>query len=275
MVAATQTITRAAGSFITDGWEVGMTGVFNTAGTNSNVTFTVSAVSALVLTGTVGTDSILDEGSTSHTLCAYLPQLFTLSGSNNRFYNLYFINEASHALNVGAVLITGNRNSFTSCHFNSTGALQSAAAGLYAVCVSASQVQFYNCWFGNNSIARSSTNGNILLGVSTTQIGQDFFTDCYILSTSTTAGHGAILVTNAATLGGWVQFKRCSFVNWLSGAITALTTAIIGATPDNCGIFLQDCAMVGWAAWSANNDKFVTTNAAGAAGTGGIGGTLV
>jgi hypothetical protein len=271
MAATPQTITRGAGSFITDGWEVGMTGVFDTSGTNSNVSFTVSAVSALVLTGTVGTDSILDETSTSHTLCGYFPALITVSGENNRFYNLYFYNGASHVLNVGAVAVSANRNLFVGCHFNSGGTLQSAAAGQYDVRVSSSECRFVDCWFGNNNTLRSgAANGNINLGLSTTQIGQNFFEDCYILSTSATASHGALKVIDAATLGGWVQFKRCSFVNWASGAITALTTAIIGATPNNCGILLQDCAMIGWAAWGANNDKWATSNAAGAAGTGGI-----
>ncbi len=275
MNATAQTITRASGSFISDGWEVGMTGVFDTSGTNSNVTFTVTAVTALVITGTVGTDAILDETSTSHTLCGYFPQLITVSGQNNTFVNCYFINEASHALNLGAVLVTGARNEFVNCHFNSVGALQSADAGLFDMQISSSECQFVRCWFGNNNVLRSAANGNIVLGVGTTPLGQNFFENCYILSTSSTAGHGAILVTDAATLGGWVQFKGCSFVNWASGAITALTTAIIGATPNNCGIFIDPtCGMVGWSAWSANNDTFVTCGAAGAAGVGGIGATI-
>jgi hypothetical protein len=270
-----QTITRAAGSFITDGWEVGMTGVFDTSGTNSNVTFTVSAVSALVITGTVGTDAIQTETSTSHTLCGYFPALITVSGSNNKFYNLYFINEASHVLNVGVVAVSGNRNVFGNCHFNASGTLQSAAAGQYDMRISSSECQFVRCWFGNNNTLRSgAANGNINLGLSTTQIGQNYFEDCYILSTSATDTHGAIKVIDAATLGGWVVFKRCTVMNWASGAITALATAIIGATPNNAGILLQDCGMVGYAAWGANNDKWATTNAAGAAGTGGIAGVI-
>jgi hypothetical protein len=275
MDADAQTITRASGSFITNGWKVGMTGVFDTSGTNSNVTFTVTAVSALVLTGTVGTDGILAETSTSHTLCGYFPSLITVSGSNNRFYGMYFINEASHVLNVGAVAVSGNRNKFVDCHFNSVGVLQSAAAGQYDVRVSSSEVQFVRCWFGNNNVARSgAANGNINLGLSTTQIGQDYFEDCYILSTSTTSTHGAIKVIDAATLGGWVVFKRCTVLNWLSGNKTALSTAVIGATPNNCGILLQDCGMVGYAAWCANEDRVYTTNAAGAAGVGGIADTI-
>jgi hypothetical protein len=273
MTATTQKITRAANSFITDGWAVGMKGIFDTSGTNSDVTFTVTAVSALVLTGTVGTDAILDETSTSHTLCAYAPYLIDVSGSNNRFYNTYFITEANHVLNCGAVSVSANRNEFVNCHFNCVGALASADATLYDVRVSSSEVQFRHCWFGNNNVLRSSTNGNILLGLSTTQIGQDFFEDCYILSTSATTGHGAIKIANAATLGGWVTFKGCNFLNWASGAITALTSVIIGATPNNCGIYIDATSgSVGYDDWGANNDKWACAAAAnaGTAGDGGL-----
>jgi len=54
----------------------------------------------------------------------------------------------------------------------------------------------------------------------------------------------------------------------LSGAETALATIIIGATPNNCGLLLDRCASVGYAAVGANNDKWFTTAAASAAGTG-------
>ena len=276
VVAATQTITRAADSFITDGWKVGMTGIFDTAGggANQDLPFTVTAVSALVLTGTVGTDGLQNQSGRTSTLRGYFPYLIDVSGSNNRFYNMYFINEASHVLNLGCVSVSADRNLFEKCHFNNVGTLQAADAGLYDLRLSSSECQFERCWFGNNNTARSQSSGNILLGLSTTAIGQDFFSDCYILSTSTTSGHGGIKLADAATLGGWVQFKRCSFVNWLSGALTALTTVVIGATSNNCGILLQDCAVVGWAAWAvASVHKTYVTAATNTVGTGGIGTT--
>ena len=273
--ATTQTIVRAdGGSFITDGWKVGMTGIFDVANAgNASRTFTVTAVAALTLTCTAG--DILLEGATSRTLCGYFSYLIDVSGSDNRFVGLYFINEASHVLNVGAISVSGARNRFDNCHFNTVGALQSADAGLFDVRVSASENHFYDCWFGNNNTLRSAASGNILLGLSTTSIGQDFFTDCYILSISVTNGHGGIKLADAATLDGWVQFKRCSFVNWASGALTTLTTLVVGATENNCGILLQDCAVVGWAAITLTGvHKVFTSNATGAAGIGGLAGTL-
>jgi hypothetical protein len=276
MVATVETITRSTGSFITDGWKVGMTGVFDTSGANSNKTFTVTAVTALVMTGTVGTDTLASDGPTTHTLCGYFPYLIDISGQNNRFFNLSFINAASHVLNVGAVSVSGARNLFSNCHFSSENALASATAtGLYDVRVSASEIQFFGCYFGNNSILRASACGNILLGLSTTAIGQVFFTDCTILSTSATIGHGGVNLADAATLGGWVVFKRCTFINWASGALTALTTLVIGATQNNCGLLFQDCGIVGWAAITLTAvHKVFTTNATGAAGIGGVGNTL-
>ena len=270
VVAATpQTITRPSGSFIADGWVVGMTGIFDTTDTNSNKTFTVTAVSALVLTGTVGTDDLATDASAVNVLRGYFPYIINVTGSNNRFYNMYIINECTHVLNIGALAVAGNRNKFVNCHFNTVGALQSASADQFDVRVNASENVFDHCWMGNNNVARSgAANGNIVLGLSTTQTGQNFFELCYILSTSTTATHGAIKVANAATLGGYVVFDRCKFINWLSGAETALATIIIGATPNNCGLLLDRCASVGYAAVGANNDKWFTTAAASAAGTG-------
>lgn len=46
----TGTITRTTGSFLADGWEVGMTGTIVDAGANNGVTFTVTVVVALTLT---------------------------------------------------------------------------------------------------------------------------------------------------------------------------------------------------------------------------------
>ena len=257
--ATVETIVRSAGSFVTDGWEVGMTGIFDNSDTNANVTFTVTAVSALTLTGTVGTDLILTDSSAVNVLQGYFPYLINVSGANNRFYNLYLINESSHASNVGALAVSGARNVFVNCHFSSNNTLGSAAVGCYDVRLSASENQFVRCWIGNNNTARSgAANGNIHLGLSTTQIGQNVFEDCYILSYSVTTTHGAVKVADVATLGGWVTFTRCKFINW-NNAKTYMATIIIGATPTNWGILLDHCSSVGYTAMSANDDMSFAT----------------
>jgi hypothetical protein len=206
---------------------------------------------------------------------SYCAPLIVVSGSNNSFYNLHVSNGSADAAALGAVQVTGNRNYFNNCHLlGASNATPAAVAGCYDLDLVASECVFDNCYFGTNSTLWAANNAAIMLGSSTTQIGQNFFNHCKVISNSATAGHGAINVANAATLGGWVQFSDCTFVNWQSGAITTLTAAIIGATPDNCGILLHNCGMVGWQAWGANNDKWATDNATGAAGIGGIANTI-
>lgn len=197
------------------------------------------------------------------------PVLITLSGENNHFENIYLINGGTDNAAIGVMTITGNRNSFYNCHFSQNGLTRTPQATDSDLTLVSSECTFERCFFGNNNTIRSGVAaGNIILGNSTTQIGQNYFRDCYVLSYSATSTHGAIKIANAATLGGFVVFDRCKFLNWNSGAQTALATIIIGATPNNLGLLLDRCASVGYSAVGANDDTWFTTAAASAAGTG-------
>lgn len=203
------------------------------------------------------------------------PVLITVSGENNHFENIYLLQGGTDNAAIGCLKVTGNRNSFYNCHFSQNGATRTPQATDYDLTLNASECTFEKCFFGNNNTIRSgAAAANIILGVTTTQLGQDYFKDCYILSYSGTSTHGAISVANAVTLGGYVVFDRCKFINWNSGAQTALATIIVGATPNNCGILLDRCASVGYSAVGANNDTWFTTAAASAAGTGTIANTI-
>ena len=270
------TVVRTLGSFITDNWAVGSTGYCTssgTASTNNAATFTVTAVTALTLTFTETFTAQTAAECGTVVLTGYFAPLITISGENNRFFNLHIVNGSTLVQGIGGVSVQANRNYFKNCHF--IGASNATAAAVattqFDIEAAASELQFDDCYFGTKSTIYAAANAHIKLGISTTQIGQVFFNRCKVISYSATAGHGAIIVTNAVTLGGWITFSDCTFSNWNSGAITALTTVIIGATPNNCGIFLHNCGEIGWAAWGANDDKWVTDNAAGAAGVGGIG----
>lgn len=267
---AAHTFTRTTGSFITDGWKIGLTGIDSSAGANNGAMFTVTNVTATAITFSETFSAV---SVATVTLKSYCAPLIKITGSNNAFYNLEIVNQGTITADTGGVSIQANRNYMKNVHIIGAGSTLAAALATYQfdLEVDASECTFDDCYFGTNSTLYGAANGHIKLGNSTTGIGQDFFNHCHVISNSATAGHAAIWVTNAATLGGWVQFSDCTFQNWQSGAITALTVAIAGATPNNCGIFLHNCGEIGWAAWGANNDKWVTDNAAGAAGIGGIG----
>lgn len=197
------------------------------------------------------------------------PVLITVSGENNHFENIYLIQAGTDNAAIGCLKVSGNRNSFYNCHFSQNGLTRTPQATDYDLTLMSSECTFERCFFGNNNTIRSgAAAGNIILGNSTTQIGQNYFRDCYVLSYSATSTHGAIKIANAATLGGFVVFDRCKFLNWNSGAQTALATIIIGATPNNLGLLLDRCASVGYSAVGANDDTWFTTAAASAAGTG-------
>jgi hypothetical protein len=203
------------------------------------------------------------------------PSLITVSGTNNHFENIYLINEGTDNTAIGCLVVSGNRNSFKNCHFSQNGATRTPQATDNDMTLYSSECTFEHCFFGNNNTIRSgAAAGNIVLGNSTTQIGQNYFKDCYVLSYSATSTHGAIKIANAATLGGYIVFDRCKFINWNSGAQTALATIIIGATPNNCGLLLDRCASVGYTAVGANDDTWFTTAAASADGIGTIAASL-
>jgi hypothetical protein len=278
---ADHTISDSASGFLTAGFEAGDVIYVDTNSDTNDGTFTISAVTAGTITTTTGSTHVTTESAAtagSTTIISYCAPMITITGENNAFYNLHFTNGGAITAALGGVSIQANRNYFKNCHF--IGASNATAAAVattqFDVEVAASEIVFDDCIFGTNSTLWAAANGHIKLGKSTTQIGQVFFNRCKVISNSATSGHGAVFVTDAATLNGWIQFDGCSFVNWQSGAITALTTAVVyAATPANCGIFISPtCGMVGWAAWSPNNDKFVTCGAVGAAGTGGIGSTI-
>jgi hypothetical protein len=270
------TIVRTSGSFITTGWQVGMTGYCTSAGTasaNNAATFTLTKVEALTLTfSETFTAQTAGECGTV-VLTSYCSPVIAITGSNNAFYNLHIVNGGSLVCDTGGVSIQANRNYFKNCHIigASTTASGALATSQFDVEVDASECTFDDCYFGTNSTLYGAANGHIKLGISTTAIGQDFFNRCHVISNSATSGHAAVWVTNAATLNGWIQFSDCTFVNWQSGALTTLTVAVAGATANNTGILLHNCGMVGWQNWAGTDDKVFTTNAVGASGTGGRG----
>ncbi len=264
-------VTDSASGFLTAGFEAGdtilCTATDGTAITSLNLVASVTA-STMTLTDVVTANA----APGAATMSTHSRPMITVSGRGNYFKNISFINGGTVATDDGAVYVSAVDNCFEDCYFNgATSATVAAETTAYDLTVVTSECRFKGCIFGSNATDRAEANAHIVLGNSTTAIGQVYFEDCRVISCSNTAGHGAISVANAATLGGYVEFANCRFINWYASVNpTALTTVIIGATPNNCGIALPNSYEIGWAAWGANNDTWFTGNAAGAAGTGGI-----
>lgn len=208
---------------------------------------------------------------------ADLAYLIDVQGQNNRFINVELKNFGDANTALGSLKVTGSRNRFVGSHIvgcgHATPAAVAHAAGTslggHDLNLGASLNRFENCIFGDNTIIRAAANANIVLSA---QQSKNDFIDCRIMSYSATAGKGAIALYAANALNGWITFKNCSFTNWNPGAVTAHTSVLIGATPNNCGILIQNCGMIGWALWDSatGNDKVYITHGAGHA-TGGLG----
>ena len=265
----TTTITDTRSGFLTQGYQVGdavlVTAAAGTAITALNV---ISAVTASTITLTNAVTANATPGVSI--ISTHCRPLINLTGRGNSFINIGFAQNGDTQTDDGAFLCAGVDNYFEGCYFNSTNTVATAYDTAYDLTLNKSECLFKNCTFGSNATKRASSSAHIVLGVSTTAIGQNFFEDCRVISWSATAGHMAVKITNALTLGGWIQFKNCSFVNFDSGAATALTAAIGGTDTNGMGLLLCKCSMVGWAVWVDTGWDNVYTDVPASYAAGGV-----
>lgn len=235
---ANTSIARATGSFITDGWVAGMKFITNV----DAAAITVVSVAALTITVT-GTLTV-----GAHTSMTSLNvNLITLSGSNNRFFNVHFFNGGTNALELGGIVITGLRNAFVGCHI-AGGVGSATAVGKSSIYIDAAEENtFRNCTIGSNSFAQGDNAAAeiVLNGV----VKRNRFYDCEILAmVSAGTAHGA--VKSVGTSGGTATaFKGCLFNYGLSTTTPAAAHLSSGSVDK---IILQDCMAVKVTAWGSN-----------------------
>jgi hypothetical protein len=273
------TIVRATGSFITDGWEVGMKGVIADSGSNNNSVFTVTIVSALTLTisETINVQATTDTVST--VLTSYLVNVMEVTGSNNTFVNLLFGNYGSYVGSVGGVKLKScARNAFINCQIVGAGhATPGAVDASYSLAMDeAQECLFEKCVIGTDTVKKASTSGEIVFDSTITGGGAAIvarirFVDCDILSWSETSTKGALKSGSAISLARVMEFIRCRFINWDEGAMGNLASVFIGTKPTSGKILLDGCTMHGYAVWdSVANAVMYVSNGAIPAATGGL-----
>jgi hypothetical protein len=274
---AANTFTRDSGSFLTDGWVIGMKGSVANSGSNNAATFTVTNVTDLVMTfsETFNVQSKAQVGS--DVITSSIATLITVSGNNNSFNNVHVGNFSTNGASTGCLKVTGSRNAFNGCHFIGAGhATPAATAGANDLELVGDENTFARCTFGDDTIIRASTNGNILLNGTGTGTGNGWrnrFYDCDIFSYSATAGKGAIKSGGANSCNGFIVFSRCRFFNWTPNGLTLLTSAFIGTKITSGQLLMDGCSLVGWSAWdsvAANDNVYIGNSAAVASGAGGI-----
>jgi hypothetical protein len=235
---ALTTITRASGSFLTDGWEAGMK--FTCAG-DQTTSHVVSSVSALSLVST--TDLVASAGGIS-SITSYNINLMTLSGANNRFYNVHFYNGGTASVELGGVVISGSRNYFEKCHLVG-GAGSATAAGKFDLKIDTGEENtFQSCTIGSDSFAEGDNAATeiVLNGV----VKRNRFKDCEIIAmVSAGTAHGA--VKSVSTSGGSpTVFKSCLF-NYSLSTTTPAAAHLVSGSVDK--VIFQDCAAVKVTAW--------------------------
>ena len=257
---ANTSITRATGSFITDGWVAGMKFITNV----DAAAITVVTVTALTITVT-GTLTV-----GAHTsMTSVDTNLITVSGSNNAFYNVHFGNFGTNVLELGCIDITGARNYFGNCHILGAGhATPAAETGAYDLKLNgAAECTFEGCTFGSDTIVRAAANGNIVYDGGCLR---NRFYGCDFVSHSETAGHGHINSIDATSMQGVDIFSGCRFINWKPNGAGALTACQIGTAPTSGHFLFDSCTFFGFTAIGASGAVYVANSAVVASGAGGI-----
>ena len=283
----TTTATRSdGGSWVTDGWVVGMTGkVTSTGGTSANngVLFTVTTVTATVLTASAAPFTI-DATPTTETavFTSYCASLINLSGANNLFMNLNLWNGSTGVANAtgigfSAVNITGPENTFINCHLTGgAGCTQTAYERSLELGVGALDNRFFKCTFGTDTVDRgSNANCELYLNGSNAASGRNYFQECVFLAYAATGtAHGAIKSAAATANGRHMLMRDCDFICYCGAGVggTDMASMFIGTGLTSGKIIITGAsAICGYAyadSSTSNHCVYVSTPVTGASTTG-------
>ena len=281
----TTTATRsdAGGSFIADGWVIGMTGVVaSTGGTSANngVTFTVTGVTALTLSASAAPFTA-DATPTSEVafMYSYIAQLVSITSANNLFQNVSFENVGAQAQAIGGIILTGaQRNQFNNVFvYGGGGCTAVATTRSLEIGARSDENYFFDSTIGTDTVDRGNyANAEIYINADTTT-GRNYFYNCWILSmTSTGTAHGAIKSAGAAAYGRHLLFENCVFVNYTPNLGADQTSLFIGTGFNTAKILLVNTSICGYAyADSSTTNKCVYTQGGPTILTTGLGGVMV
>jgi len=273
---AAHAITRETGSFLADGWEVGMKGAIADSGSNNDATFTVTAVTALTITVSETLNVQAKASTISTTLLSYCTHAIEVSGSNNAFYNLHVYNGGASDLSVGGIKVSGNRNFFKNVSaIGAAGTAAAATANGYDLFVNGGQENtFERCVFGTDTVLKGDAATVVKFD---SDAWRTRFYDCEFIIETATAGAGGISIADATALSGYQLFKDCTFLLWNDNGVGASTALVIGTKPNSGQLIFDKCAEYGWSAWGASGMAgcvLVAAPAVAANGGGGIATTV-
>jgi hypothetical protein len=204
--------------------------------------------------------------------------LFSITGHNNAFENVSFINQNDLSdAQITTVKLASDavRNNFTNCDFKCSPATASAyKCDLWLA--GAHENTFTHCNFGNASYAVGNNAACHIYFSGTTGNAQNLFQYC----TSNAQIGGAytafgVVKSGAATaMNGVTTFRDCDFVCWTANAQLYNQASWFLGTGFTTGfIFVSRCGAGGYAEYDSNtaNNCVIVSNGAATAAAGGIG----
>ena len=195
-----------------------------------------------------------------------LGTMFTVSASGCMFHNIHFQHGQASATNLVCLSVSGQRNLFSNCHFESS--LDTVASGgSYAwravVLESGAQANnFVRCTFGTWTTVWASAAGLLLLFAGDN--ADTYVEDCLFVMNTSSTSMKAVGFTGPISGGySYVVFDRCKFV------ATNAKPGVLFEKPTNGWIMMEKCSAFNVTAWAATNANLIEANgAANAAGTG-------
>jgi uncharacterized membrane protein len=244
------TITDSASGFLTALFAVGdVIRINTTQNTNDSTGNIITAVTAGTITCAASTFTIQTAGTAgATTINSYCTDLVSVTGSNNYFSNLSIIHLGTDPLELTALKVGGNRNTFVNVHAG-VGVADANTTITHSLWLYACQENtFYGCTFGLDSVDRGgvATYDILLSGA----VARNKFYDCETIRQSST-GTGCLAVYADTTTGGRpTLFKGCIFSIWNTAGGNA-NCSYMGASTGTCDfIWLVDCTYPGFAAMS-------------------------
>ena len=200
-----------------------------------------------------------------------LMHLITVTGNNNAFFNLLFINEGDSTTASGCVSVTGVQNHFENCEFSNVGAAATADTLVHSLEINTGNCNtFVRCCVGNDTKDRSSAALTAELWI-VGACGKNVFENCYFSMLTNDDDHGLVKIIGTTSLGGSLIFDNCKFWNWYANAdLQTLTTVFIGADPNTGIVVMHNCSIAGWADVAPDAFNCVVTNLPAANAAGGI-----
>ena len=192
-----------------------------------------------------------------------LANLMTISGSNNRFFNMMFINEGSNAAALGGIAVTGARNYFNNVHFAGTvDSTPAVLTGTYSLSLSgAEENTFDGCVFGSDTVDMDGSQADTGIIKIASLTGRALFRNCIMQSYWSYANStcGIVHMIGGDCIMRHVIFDGCIMMNYKTGLLATNdpASAFVGTAPNNGAFLLKNCALLGYTSWDSatGNDR--------------------